>query len=116
MGIRAYVVTQENEYDGSEYFCNRMMYVWEMFEENGISFAVGSGKRSRRDEVHWVIDCEDEELQQYVAKLETLTPDEIHENFQEASNPDTNEEVIDDLKQWLKHIDPKEKVIRVHWH
>ena len=116
MGIRAYVVTQEGQYDGCEYFCNRMPEMMDMFDENEIPYAIGYGKRSRRDEVHWVIDCEDGELQQYVAKLEMLPPDELHENFQECSNPYSNEEVSGCLKNWLQHIDPKDNVIRIHWH
>jgi hypothetical protein len=116
MGIRAYVVTQENKYSGGEYFNNRMPEVMDMFDENGIPFAIGWGKKHRRHETHWVIDCEDNELQQYVDKLETLPPDEVHEDFIECENGYSNEWVVGCLKQWLKHIDPKEKVIRIHWH
>ena len=121
MGIRAYVVTQENKYSGSECFNNGMSEVMDMFEDNEISFAVGFGKRidsesRRRDDTHWVIDCENGALQQYVAKLEMLPPDEPHEYFLERNNPYSNEWVLDCLKEWLQHIDPKENVIRVHWH
>ena len=121
MGIRAYVVTQENKYDGSEYFRNVMPEVFDMLDANGISVAVGWGTRigsesRRKDETHWMIDCENGALQQYVAKLETLPPDEMHEVFLECSNPYTNGHILSILKAWLRHVDPKENVIRVHWH
>ena len=121
MGIRAHVVTQEGNYDGCEYFNNRMSDVMDMFENNGIPFVIGTGKRigstsRKKNDTHWAIDCENGALQQYVATLETLPPEEIHEDFQESSHPYSNEWVLDCLKAWLRHIDPKENVIRIHWH
>ena len=121
MGIRAYVVTQENKYDGNEYFRNEMPEIIDMLNDNGIPFVVGSGRRigsecRRKDETHWMIDCENGALQRYVAKLETLPLDEIHEVFLECYNPYTNGDILGILKAWLRHVDPKENVIRVHWH
>ncbi|MDR0327489.1 MAG: hypothetical protein LBI05_04250 [Planctomycetaceae bacterium] len=121
MGIRAYVVTQENKYDGGEYFSNHMADVMGMLDDNGIPFVVGLGKRigsesRRKDETHWMIDCENGALQEYVAKLETLPPNEPHEYFQECNNPYSNEWVLESLKTWLRHVDPKENAIRIHWH
>ena len=108
MGVRAHVITQENKNDGGEYFNNRMPEVMDMFDNNGIPFEIG-----RKD--HWMIDCENGAFQRYVDKLETLPPDEIHEDFLECSNAYTNEWVFDCLKAWLQHIDPKENVIRLYW-
>jgi hypothetical protein len=120
MGIRAYVVKPSSEhrngYDGCEYLRNNMVEVLDMLDDNGIPYKHCYEKSSREHDASWVIDCKNGELQQYVAKLETLSPDEIHENFIEDDHQRTNEDVLCCLKAWLQCIDPKENVIRVHWH
>lgn len=115
MGIRAYVVKQGSEYDGCEYFCNRMVDVMYMLDDNEIPFKHCTEKSSRKYDASWVIDCANGELQQYIAKLETMSPNELHENFKECHNPYSNEDVLAILRAWLRCIDLKENVIKVHW-
>ena len=115
MGIRAYVVKQGNEYDGNEYFRNLMPEVMEMLHFNEITYEHVWERHSEHD-ASWVIDCKSGALQQYVAKLETLQPDEVHEDFRKCHNQYTNEDVLKILKAWLRCIDPKENVIKIHWH
>ena len=52
-------------------------------------------------------------LKKLVKKLSQLPPGATCEHFSDATF--TNSYVVIVLSEWLKHVDKKSKVIRVHW-
>jgi hypothetical protein len=68
---------------------------------------------------NWEINCEDnaKALRGCIAELKEMPPDEVNGNFE--SDPKdyqyTHQQVIDELEDWLKYIDKKNDVIRIHW-
>jgi len=115
MGYRAHIVTEcIRKHGGFEAFNWKANEVQEMLEKNGIDVRI---QRIDVESAMWEISTAGDSgkmYQRFIAKLETLPPDEINEFFL----PDggyTNEDVKDVLENWWGYRDKRDDVIRVDW-
>ena len=99
-----------NEYINCEYF-NWMEYeILELFDNYNIRFESDFSRRRRK----WTI--KDVELNTLIALLEE-SPDEIDECFSDSDRkPYTNQELADTFKEWVKHADKENRLVRIHWY
>ena len=115
MGFRANIVTEcVHKHDGSSVFNRKAKEVQDMLEKNGIDV------RTRwldLESAKWEISTSGTSgkmYQRFIAKLETLPPDEINEFFTEGGEY-TNENVKEILEEWWRYRDKQDDVIRIDW-